>query len=113
VNSKLCNALQSSQVSWWSVHEFAAQWAAEYGVDLIDDDLPNPGTPRWCGLRNDDPQKVAALLLRGSKAGLHDEGEQQARAEASRAVAGAADWRSVSRSVSQGRGAAYIKRVVA
>jgi hypothetical protein len=83
------SAIESRQVSWLPAHEFAASWAAEYGVDLIDDDLPNPGTPRWCGLPNDHPHKVAALLLRGSKAVLHDEGDQQARAEASKAVAGA------------------------
>ena len=99
--SKLCNALHSSQVSWLPAHEFAAQWAAEYGVDLIDDDLPNPGTPRWCGLPNDDPQKVIALLLRASKAVLHDEGDQQARAEASKAVAGSADWTAIAREADQ------------
>jgi Protein of unknown function (DUF2742) len=103
------NRLVSQQVSWLPSYEFAAQWAAEYGVDLLDDDLPNPGTPQWCRLPDDDPQKVAALLLRGSKAVLHDESEQQARGEASKAVAGAADWSAISREINQ-RTAFYAAR---
>jgi hypothetical protein len=101
------SAIESRQVSWLPTHEFAASWAAKYGIDLIDDDLPNPGTPRWFGLP--DPHKVAALLLRASKAILHDEGDQQARAEASKAIAGAADWSAISREINQ-RTAFYAAR---
>jgi hypothetical protein len=103
------SAIESQQVSFWPTFEFADQLAAEYGVDLIDDDLPNPGTPRWCGLPNDHPHKLAALLLRGSKAVLHDEGDQWALAEASKAVAGAADWSAISREINQ-HNAFYAER---
>ena len=103
-------AIESKQVSFWPVHEFAASWAAKYGIDLIDDDLPHPGTPRWCGLPNDHPHKVAALVLRGSKAVLHDEGDQQALAEASRDIADAANWAAMARRIRAPRGAAYIPR---
>jgi hypothetical protein len=91
--------IDSQQVSWLPTFEFAASWAAEYGVDLIDDDLPNPGTPRWCGLPNDHPHKVVALLLRGCKAVLHDEGDQEARAEAAKDIAAAADWPSIANEI--------------
>jgi hypothetical protein len=102
------SALESQQVSWLPTFEFAASWAAEYGLDLIDDDLPNPGTPRWSGLP--DAHKLAALLLRGSKAVLHDEGEQQERAEASKDISAAADWTALARRIRAPRGAAYIPR---
>ena len=95
--SKLCNALHSSQVNWLTVHEFAAQWAAVHGIDLIEDDLPNPGTPRWCGLP--DAHKLAALLLRASKAVLHDETAQAARCEASHDVSAAEDWSAIAREI--------------
>ena len=90
------SAVESRQVSWWSVHIFADQLAAAHGVDIVADGLPHPGTPRWCGLPDGDARKLIALLLSASREALRHETEQQARAEASHDVSAAADWSRIS-----------------
>jgi Protein of unknown function (DUF2742) len=59
-----------------------------------------PGTPAWCALPDGGP-KLAAVLLLGVQYALLLDSQQEARAEASRAVAGAADWPKISREINQ------------
>ncbi|MCV7300880.1 DUF2742 domain-containing protein [Mycobacterium barrassiae] len=83
----------AQQVSWWSVHEF---------VDAVlkqVNDWPMLGTPAWCSLAHDDPRRWAAILDGAQHHALRIETAQAARADASRAVAAAPDWRAVSRDV--------------
>lgn len=92
--------IASQQVYWWPVYEHAVKHAAGLGVNLAEG-LPVAGTPSWCLLADDDNRKHAAVLLAGAQYALYLDGRQQARAEASRAVAGAADWRKVAQEVQQ------------
>jgi hypothetical protein len=73
---------------------------------------PMVGTPEWCALNNDDPVKLAALLDAGQHWALHLEINQQARADASRDVSMAADWRSIADETRRRR-EVYIPREVA
>lgn len=77
--------------------------------------LANVGTAAWCSLAHDNPAKWAALLDGARHWALQLELNQQARAEASRAVAGAADWPKVGRELQRlsefRRTAPWSKRV--
>jgi hypothetical protein len=97
-----CDA--SQQVSWWSVHEFVSAV-----LDQVNG-WPMAGTPAWCSLAHDDPQKWAALLDNAQHHALRVETCQAARANASHDVSGAADWSAVSRRIRQGAPSAYIRR---
>lgn len=95
--------IASQQVSWWSVHEF---------VDAVlkqVNDWPMAGTPAWCALANDDPRKWAAVLDAGQHHALRVETNQEARAEAGRAVCGSADWAGIGREINR-RNAFYAER---
>lgn len=94
----------SQQVSFLAVHDFVRELLAQVNS------FPAAGTPAWCSLAHDDPRKLAAVLDAGQHFSLRVELAQEARAEASRDVANAADWSAVARSVVQGRGHAYIPR---
>jgi hypothetical protein len=85
--------LGSRQVCWWSVHEFVAPMLAEVGA------WPMAGTPAWCELPDDHPQKVAAVYSAAQHWALRVETDQQASAEASRAVAASADWKAIAKAV--------------
>ncbi|WP_343598892.1 DUF2742 domain-containing protein [Mycobacterium sp.] len=89
------SAAASQQVSWWPVHEFVAAVLAQpnYGP------LPWPGTPAWCELAVGDHRKLLALAQFGEHHALRVETAQAARAEASRAIAAAADWLAISRAI--------------
>ena len=86
---------ESSSVSWWPCHEFITALVARYS------DLPMAGTPAWCGLDDGDPRKLIALAVAGEHHVLRMETAQEARAEASKAIATAADWPAVAREVRQ------------
>jgi hypothetical protein len=94
--------------SWWPVAEFVGSHPSLAGVV----DYPAAGTPAWCALGDADPRKLAAVLM----AGLHDtfqaDCRQAALAEASRAVAAAADWSELARQTRARHSGAYIRRVV-
>ena len=85
----------SRAVSWWPCHEFITALVARYN------DLPTAGTPAWCGLDDGDPRKLIALAVAGEHHVLRMETAQEARAEASKAIATAADWPAVAREVRQ------------
>lgn len=60
---------------------------------------PWPGTPAWTQLADDDRHKWAGLLDFAQHHALRVEVAQTAHAQASRAVAGAADWSVISREI--------------
>jgi hypothetical protein len=91
------NSVHSQQVSWWSVHEFMQAAVAQANVGP----LPFAGTPAWCDLADGDPRKLLALAVRGEHDVLRCEVAQSARADASRAVSAAADWKQVGREIQQ------------
>jgi hypothetical protein len=86
---------ESQQVNWWSVHEFVTAVLSQANG------WPVAGTPAWCSLAHDDPAKWAALLDGAQHWALRVESAQQSRAEASRAVAAAADWPRIAREINQ------------
>lgn len=94
-NSTAGQSISSSQVSWWPVHEFIKAVVAQANVGP----LPLAGTPAWMQLRDDDPRKLLAVAVDGEHHVLRTESAQVALAEASRAVAAAADWPEVAREV--------------
>ena len=102
-------AAASQMVSWVPVLEFAQQLAAAAGIDLIAAGNALPGTPRWCGMADDDANKLLSLILGGVREALRHDTAQQCRAEASRAVSGSADWSQISREMLQ-RNDVYIPR---
>lgn len=87
--------MTSRQVSWWSVHELVDQVLKQVG------DWPTLGTPAWCSLANDDPRKWAAILDGGQHHALRIELNQEARAEASRAISAGNDWGRIGREINQ------------
>jgi hypothetical protein len=89
------SAITSRSVAWWPTHEFITALVAQYN------DLPEAGTPRWCALSDTDPRKLIALAAAGEHHVLRMEIAQEARAEASKAIAAAADWPVVAREIQQ------------
>lgn len=98
--------MDSRQRAWWPTHEFLTEYLAKANLG----DLPAAGTPSWCALADGDPRKLAALAVAGEHHVLRCEIAQEAAADASKAVAGAADWSAVAQRSLSGRGAAYIPR---
>lgn len=88
-------SIESRAVSWWPVHEFVTALIAQA------DNIPVAGTPAWCALADGDPGKLLAVAVAGSHHVLRVEMAQEARAEASKAIAGAVDWPAVSREFRQ------------
>lgn len=87
---------QSQAVNFWAVHEFVAE--RMNGIVF-----PMLGTPAWCALPDDDPAKLAAVLDGGQHHALRLELGQAALADASRAIAAAADWRGIAAEITQRR----------
>jgi Protein of unknown function (DUF2742) len=96
-------ATESQQVTWESVHALILPILNQVN------DWPTLGTPAWCSLAHHDPRKWAALLDGGQHHALRLELNQRARADASRAMSGALDWKAVSQEI-QCRREVYIPR---
>lgn len=77
---------ESRAVSWWPVHEFITALVAQANT------LPVAGTPSWCAMDDADPRKLLALAVAGEHHVLRMETAQEARAEASKAIAALAEW---------------------
>lgn len=77
--------LESQQVSWAEVHHHVRPF-----LELVGS-WPMVGSPEWCALP-DGPVKLASLYDGAQHWALRLELNQQACAEASKAVAGSADW---------------------
>ncbi|AYE97909.1 hypothetical protein C0J29_27060 [Mycobacterium paragordonae] len=95
----------SQQRAWWPVHQFleAVVALANYGP------IPAAGTPSWCALADGDPRKLLAVAIDGEHQVLRIETAQEQRAEASKAIAGSADWSTTARSIGRHR-EVYIPR---
>jgi hypothetical protein len=92
-NTTTTDHIRSQQVSWWSVREFIMPVLNQAnGWPLL-------GTPAWCSLAHEDPRKWCALLDGAQHHALRLELNQEARAEASKAVSGAVDWSALSREI--------------
>jgi hypothetical protein len=89
------NTPASQQVSFWAVHQWVQKFLDTAGA------YPWPGTPAWCLLPDDSREKWAGLLDFAQHHALRVETAQQAQAEASKAVASAADWPKVAREIRQ------------
>lgn len=89
-------ALDSRMVAWWPVWTFVNLIAQQYKGDI-----PAAGTPAWCALADDDPRKLLACAIEGVHHVLRVEIAQEQRAEASKAVAAAADWSAIARELQQ------------
>jgi hypothetical protein len=85
--------MTSQQVSWWSVHEFVTPTLQRVGS------WPMAGTPAWCSLADDDPQKWAALLDAAQHWALRVDTCQEARCQAGEAISAAADWSAIARRI--------------
>jgi len=85
--------IYSSQVGWWAVHEHVSPL-----LELVGS-WPLAGSPAWCALDDRDPVKKAALLDAARHWSLRLETCQASRCEASRDVAGRADWSALARHV--------------
>ncbi|OMB93207.1 hypothetical protein A5732_16790 [Mycobacterium colombiense] len=79
-------------MSFWSVHEHVQPF-----LDLVGS-WPQVGSPAWCALE-EGPVRLAALLDAAQHWALRLELCQEARAQASQAIAGALDWPEVSREI--------------
>lgn len=95
----------SQQRAWWPVHEFLEALVAQANYGPI----PAAGTPLWCALSDGDPRKLLAVAIDGVHHVLRIETAQMELADASKAIAGSADWTTVAREI-QGRNGVYIRR---
>jgi hypothetical protein len=93
-------AVPSRQVAYWPVAEFIATALAQANTLP-----PGAGTPAWCALADSDPLKALGLMVAGGAHVLDVEAAQEARAEASKAIAAAVDWRAVATEVRELAGA--------
>jgi hypothetical protein len=82
-------AAGARSVSWLSVH----LWVQKY-LDTAGH-YPPAGTPAWCELADGDRRKWAALLDYAQHHALRVETAQEQHADASKAVAAAADWAAI------------------
>ena len=87
------SAIESQQVSWWSVHEFVQKYLDTAGH------YPPPRTPAWCELADGDRRKWAALLDAAQHHALRVETAQEQHAQASHDVSAAADGSGISRRI--------------
>jgi Protein of unknown function (DUF2742) len=97
------NGIASQQVSWESVRDLIGPILNQVNG------WPTAGTPAWCSLAHEDPRKWCAVLDMAQRWALQLELGQQAKADASKAVSAAVDWKAVAREIQQRHGV-YIPR---
>jgi Protein of unknown function (DUF2742) len=102
----MSSAVESQQVSFWSVHEHVEPVLDEVGS------WPMAGSPSWCALDDNHPAKTAALYDAAQHWALRVETCQTALAETSRDISAVADWPGIANEMRQRRGV-YIPREVA
>lgn len=98
--------IESRTVDWWPVHLFVVPVLQEVGS------WPLVGSYAWQDLAPDDPAKLAAVLDGGRRDALRNDTIGAALADASRVIAGPADWADISRTIRR-RSGVYIPREVA
>jgi hypothetical protein len=87
------DATTARTVDFWSVHCYVAP------ALVAAREWPMLGTLEWQHLADADPAKLAALLDAAQHHALRIETAQAALAEASSAIASAADWQSIARTI--------------
>jgi hypothetical protein len=82
-------AIESQQVSFWSVHTFVQRYLDTAGH------YPPAGTPTWCELADGDRRKWAALLDAAQHHALRVEAAQEQHAHASHDVSAGGGWSAI------------------
>ncbi|WP_085078422.1 DUF2742 domain-containing protein [Mycobacterium palustre] len=85
--------LGSQAVSWWEVHLWRDRMLTQLGVQQF----PMVGTPAWCALDDDHPEKIAAVFDAAQHWALRVDTAQEELAAASKAVAAAAAWTAIAK----------------
>jgi len=93
----------SSQVCWWRVHEWVTPLLSRV------EEWPLAGSPLWDVLADNDPVKLAAVLDGGRHWALRIDTNQEAMAEAGRAISKSADWKGIAHRTAN-PSSAYIPR---
>jgi Protein of unknown function (DUF2742) len=101
--STLPQSTASQQVRWFELREWMRPYLYAVGH------WPMVATQAWFDLADDDPAKWAALIDAAQHHALRLELNQEARAEASKAISATADWPAVSREINQ-RNSFYTER---
>ena len=96
----------SRMVDWWEVHTFVEAVRAQLDCGPI----PEAGTPDWQALADGDPRKLLACAESGVHWALRRDTAQAAAADASKAIASAADWGRIARDITQRQGV-HIRRI--
>lgn len=96
--------MTSNQVTWTTVLAFVERRGIDPATVLT------AGTPAWQALDEHHPDKLAAVLAAGVHHALRLDLNQEAVADASKAIAAAENWPAVAQRIRSGRGAAYIPR---
>lgn len=96
--------MTSNQVCWTTVLAFVER----RGIDPAT--VMTAGTPAWQALDDHHPDKLAAVIAAGVHHALRLDLNQEAVADASKAIAASENWRAVASSIYAGRGRAYIPR---
>lgn len=83
------------------VREFVQRWAGAHGGPT-----PAPGSPEWCALPDDDPAKMLAVLVAGSRLVLEEsltalDDRRHALKSAAVEVSEAKQWAEVGRQIAQ------------
>jgi hypothetical protein len=84
-------SIGSRQIAYLTVYELISPILGQPG--LI------PGTPAWCELDDEDPEKWRAVLWAAVWWCVDHEARQEAMADAGREISSAADWSAVSRGI--------------
>ncbi|MFN8090552.1 MAG: DUF2742 domain-containing protein [Mycobacterium sp.] len=94
----------SRQVAYLPVYEML--------LPLLGDPGLVPGTPQWCALADDNPDKWRAVLWSAVWWALSEDVRQASLVDASHEIACGTDmnWHALARRVVQGRGSAYMPR---
>lgn len=91
-------------VDFYEVHRLVAPILATV------ESWPLAGTLPWQRLADVDPAKWAAVLDLARYGALHLQLRQESLSEASREIAGAADWSALASRIAQGRPTSYVER---
>ena len=90
--------MDSSPISWGPVHRMVGRLLAGRSTFIV------AGSPEWCALDDDDPQKTAALLIAADRWALdqerlHLEHQRIAAKEAAIEISAAKVWSQIARRI--------------
>lgn len=99
--------ISSRQVNATEVYLFVDRMLKQLGIKHF----PAAGIPAWSALDDDDPAKLAGVLVYAAPHAWQIEQVQEAVRDASRAISTAVDWSAVAQEIRTRQGSAYIRRV--